>query len=531
MTDSQTSGPPPAESRRAWWQWPLYLRFAEYIALGTLAVGFWAQSKGLVQLVWTTSFLRRGMTLFAICVGLTLVVSAVQHGRRAGPTHAWKALPDMLGFVRDWAPMVVLLAGFENALMKVQAFNPRLLDMDLHRLDEVLFFGHAEAAIQALVRDWATPWVIWCYDALYVYPVVLGVWLFWVGKRWQARDFLVAFVVAGFVGYAGYVAVPAIGPAYYFGRPLPTVPYGGYVYDYAARFQVLASQPLLPRNCFPSLHTGWAVVVMLFSWRQARWLFWVFLGPLLVLIAATLYLRYHYLIDLVSGTALAVLVSALVPRLHAAWERARCGVAPPEAAELPPMRGRRFAWEFAVPMFLLVAPAVYLSGFSGLHAEEPARKKELLALGVTDQSAAPKRVIGAQFSTGGAPEIELVGVDVEPESAPVGGSFRLTLHWRSLRPVAGAWEVFVHVNGPGGTRANWDHKPLSGLHPIHAWQPGQHVRDAGVIELRASMAAGPGEIWVGLWDPPSGKRMAVVNPGKGKLDKDGRLLAATPALR
>ncbi len=531
MSASQNSDPSPVAPRPAWWRWLLQLRFAEYIALGTLAVGFWAESKGLVKLVWTTSFLRRGMTLFAICVGLTLVVRAVQHGRRDGAAKAWQALPDMVKFVRDWAPMVVLLAAFENALMKVQAFNPRLLDMDLHRLDEVLFFGHAEAAIQAIVRDWATPWVIWCYDALYVYPVVLGVWLFWVGKRWQARDFLVAFVVAGFVGYAGYVLVPAIGPAYYFGRPLPTVPRGGYVYDYAARFQVLASQPMLPRNCFPSLHTGWAVVVMLFSWRQARWLFWVFLAPLVVLIAATLYMRYHYLTDLVSGTALAVLVSALVPRLHVAWERARSGIAPPEAVELAPMRGRRLMWELVVPTFLLVAPAIYLAGFSGLHAQEPAKKQALLSSSITDKPQSPKKAVGAQFSSGGAAEIELVGVDVEPESAPIGGSFRLTLHWRSLKPLSGAWEVFVHVNGPGGVRANWDHKPLSGLYPISSWKAGECVRDSGVIELRTAIAAGPGEVWLGLWDPQSGKRMAVVAPGSGKVDKDGRLLAATPTFR
>ena len=531
MQPADSSNPLAIAPPQGRWRWPLYLRPAEYIALMTMGVGVWAQSSGQVQLVFTTSFIRRGMQLFFVAAAVALVARTVVHVRRTGAATAGRGAVDMLGFVRDWAPMVLLLVAFENSLFQVPRFNPRLLDMDLNRLDSVLFFGNAEAAIQALVRTWATPSVMWCYDALYAYPVILGIWLFAVGKRWQGRDFLVAFVISGFIGYLGYVVVPAIGPAYYFGRPLPSVPGGGYAYDYAARFAVLASQPPLPRNCYPSLHTGWAVVVAVFAWRQARVLFWIFLIPLLILITATLYMRFHYLIDVMAGTGLAIAVCALVPRLHVAWERARCGQPPEGVPPLPPLRGRRLAFELVLPLFVLVAPAVWLAGFSGLHAEEPKRKQEFLAASITSVAPVPQHKVGATFTMGGQADIALIGVDIEPASPQIGASVRLTLHWQALRPVIGGWEVFVHLNGPGGARVNWDHRPLVNLHPIHQWQPGQFIRDSGVIELRTNLVAGPGEVWIGLWNPATGSRMLVLAAGTGKTDKDGRLLVATPTLR
>ena len=59
-------------------------------------------------------------------------------------------------------------------------------------------------------------------------------------------------------------------------------------------------------DCFPSGHTAGAVLVILATRKWMPRLFWVVLPIASSLIFATVYLRYHYVIDLIAGAALAV---------------------------------------------------------------------------------------------------------------------------------------------------------------------------------------------------------------------------------
>ncbi|MHB9029319.1 MAG: phosphatase PAP2 family protein, partial [Candidatus Latescibacterota bacterium] len=69
------------------------------------------------------------------------------------------------------------------------------------------------------------------------------------------------------------------------------------------------------------LHTAITVIVTTYAWKYKRWLFWGFLPVNIGIILATVYLRYHYVVDVLAGLALAAFCVWAGPRVNAFWYR------------------------------------------------------------------------------------------------------------------------------------------------------------------------------------------------------------------
>ncbi|MFC1654902.1 phosphatase PAP2 family protein, partial [Myxococcota bacterium] len=130
-----------------------------------------------------------------------------------------------------------------------------------------------------------------------------------------------ALVVLGTacVGTTLYCAVPAMGPYAYladqFLGPLPDESIVPFVHS------SIQHGPL--RDVFPSMHAGIPVAIFLFSARYFRPVavicgLWV---PHIVI--STMFLRYHYLIDVIAGVALAILWFLAARPMLRAYQRLR----------------------------------------------------------------------------------------------------------------------------------------------------------------------------------------------------------------
>lgn len=67
-----------------------------------------------------------------------------------------------------------------------------------------------------------------------------------------------------------------------------------------------------PYNCFPSLHVGLSSVVA--TWiilNKSKWA-WAFIVLALAIAASTLFVKQHYILDVVSGAVLGVVITYLV---------------------------------------------------------------------------------------------------------------------------------------------------------------------------------------------------------------------------
>jgi membrane-associated phospholipid phosphatase len=73
------------------------------------------------------------------------------------------------------------------------------------------------------------------------------------------------------------------------------------------------------RDCMPSGHTEIVLIVLYLSHRYERILFYLFFPIICGLILSTVYLRYHYVIDLFAGSALAIGCMIIGPHLYRWW--------------------------------------------------------------------------------------------------------------------------------------------------------------------------------------------------------------------
>ncbi len=73
------------------------------------------------------------------------------------------------------------------------------------------------------------------------------------------------------------------------------------------------------RDCFPSGHTQTVLISLWFAFKYRRPLFWIYLPVIIALIISTVYLRYHYVIDLVAGVAAAGITILLGNILWTWW--------------------------------------------------------------------------------------------------------------------------------------------------------------------------------------------------------------------
>jgi hypothetical protein len=126
-------------------------------------------------------------------------------------------------------------------------------------------------------------------------------------------------------------------------------------------------------------------------------------------------------------------------------------------------------------------------------------------------TAVNEAMIQAQEATF-ADQIKLLGYTTS-DPRP-GEGLALTLYWQAselLGDGVPSLNVFTHVlDGSGQLVAGHDSIPGNGRYPTPSWLPGMTIADPHVIQLPPDLPSGAYEIWVGLYDPENGERLAVV---------------------
>jgi membrane-associated phospholipid phosphatase len=105
-----------------------------------------------------------------------------------------------------------------------------------------------------------------------------------------------------YLSFIGYYLSPAIGPRFTLAE-LQAFPLSGlFLFDDLQ--YIIAQIEGLMRDCCPSGHALVSVLTMLLAWRSARGFFPVAFLWAALIIFSTVYLRYHYVTDLIIGISL-----------------------------------------------------------------------------------------------------------------------------------------------------------------------------------------------------------------------------------
>jgi membrane-associated phospholipid phosphatase len=232
----------------------------------------------------------------------------------AGSEGPWDFVRPFWEILRDWFPFLVILLMYyslwgDATLLMVSADR----DQALIALDQRLFGFQASLVLQRIISPWMTAWMAFAYFFHIINIPLVGCFLYVRRDRARFREMMSGLMVVCFFGLIGYLVVPAIGPMYTL-RDQYTVPLHQSLPGFNREFDFM-NFARIRRDVFPSLHVAISFVVWLYAYRNSKKLFWILSPLILSLWLSTLYLRYHYLIDVVAGLILAPLSYLLANRL------------------------------------------------------------------------------------------------------------------------------------------------------------------------------------------------------------------------
>ena len=250
------------------------------------------------------SLLQTNLVMFA----LWLLV--VWTGEKRGKGLFW--------FLRNW----YLCAGFPILFTELQHIihrvRPTDLDPLLVRMDYFLFGCHPTVWLERFIHPWLTTVLQVCYISYFFLVLPLGGYL-WVRKREDFQPYVTTVSLMFFSTLLGYLLVPALGPRYELAS-LQTVPLEGIGFVQALMHWVNTTEGVC-RDCFPSGHVAMATLVCIFSYRLCRPLFPFYMIVCTGLFMGTVYLRYHYVVDLPAGLLLGVFCAGAGPWFHEKWKQ------------------------------------------------------------------------------------------------------------------------------------------------------------------------------------------------------------------
>jgi membrane-associated phospholipid phosphatase len=172
------------------------------------------------------------------------------------------------------------------------------LDGFFDRLDRAIFgcspaMEFSEAFPQAFVSEI----MYFGYFAYYLIFLFLFAY-YYLEKPCMAEKAMFYCLCSFFVFYIIFILVPVAGPQFYYPHPNNQVPEG---YVFSSLMRLIQATGEKPTGAFPSSHVGLTIIAMILLYGNARKYFYAILPVAIVLVASTVYIKAHYLIDVVAA--------------------------------------------------------------------------------------------------------------------------------------------------------------------------------------------------------------------------------------
>jgi len=271
---------------------------------------FWAVDKVIlgyfacavvVILGWWTRLPDALPLLAANVVGGALIVYQV---KRPNPS-SW--------IFRNWYPLPYVASCYKEMALFIPAVRRTDADQWLADLDFHIWGAHPSVWLERLHTPVLTEFLQLVYT-LFVPAVLYVAWILW--HKGRTRDFqYYAFLIAlGFLtSYIGYMLVPARGPRFLL-KHLQHFPLQG-LWLFQGMQSALDRLESAHFDCFPSGHTELTILAWWGSRMVSNRWFKIYLAYTPCIIFATVYLRYHYTVDLAAGVVTAAVLILTAPML------------------------------------------------------------------------------------------------------------------------------------------------------------------------------------------------------------------------
>jgi len=226
-----------------------------------------------------------------------------------------------------------ILASFFQLREILPAVSPYSLDANIYAFDLHVFGFEASVVLDRFVNPVTTEWFSFFY---FLYFLILSVHIlpmvYWQRDTHLLARFALGVLIMFLAAHLLYMVVPGWGPYWYLKGTFRHQLTGG---PFLHLVQETVEAGGAQKDIFPSLHTAVPTFFAIFSYRHRKLFPFKYSWPPVAFVAtqiiiATMFLRWHYLVDIVAGLGLAT-TAALLGHHIADWERAkreRLGIQP-----------------------------------------------------------------------------------------------------------------------------------------------------------------------------------------------------------
>jgi PAP2 superfamily len=247
-----------------------------------------------LRLVWSAGFwtVQAVLHLGGVVLGVALIVLSAQTRGQWG----WRLR--LLYY-----PLLMNVAYRYMGAVVATIHKGPLYDVWLRAIDARLIGENLSLRLQPHVRPLFTEPLSFCYMLFIPYLTFSMLWYFCGPLPLLKRFYLGLFSIYG-IGFLGYTFVPAAGPYIAMAPEFHVALTGGLFTRLNAAMVSFGSNHV---DVFPSLHCAISTYMLIFDRWYKPWRFRIYALPCVGLWISTIYLRYHYFVDVVVGFGLAAI--------------------------------------------------------------------------------------------------------------------------------------------------------------------------------------------------------------------------------
>jgi membrane-associated phospholipid phosphatase len=295
-----------------------FLRSADVVTVGFIA------ALSVLQLFFVQRIDHWYIHLSLNILLSVLIVASARHVHIHG-----KKSNRLVRLFRDWYLVPNILFIYTQASSIAFPIHGRDYDDVLIMIDRAVFGVDPTRWVSQFAHPIITEILQIAYSSYYLFFIALFYELYRREDHTEFRSGAMLVVYGFYLSYIGYLLVPAIGPRFTlhdFHSTDAELP-GLFLTDYLRMIinsgggvPAGAADPSLfvHRDAFPSGHTQLTLVAMYVAFAahtRIRW--WLFLGGSLLIIS-TVYMRYHYVVDVFAGFAFFLFTIWSGKKLHSA---------------------------------------------------------------------------------------------------------------------------------------------------------------------------------------------------------------------
>ena len=227
----------------------------------------------------------------------------------------------ILEFLRETLPFAFCISIYTNMHDMVHLVNPIDVDASLIAWDDYLLGFQPAIYLEPFITPELTDFMYFSYSSFLIYILLFTMYLYVKKKKVAFRETLVSVILTFYIGYVGYVIFPAVGPKFTMSHLFETSLSGTFITDRLSFLMNYEISEYTRRDCFPSLHNGVIFLILLFAFKHEKIYAYLFFPFAIALFISTLYLRYHYFVDMIAGFLLAIIIFYLGPVMNNHWEK------------------------------------------------------------------------------------------------------------------------------------------------------------------------------------------------------------------